>query len=152
MTATHRRWTLAWLALTGAFALHVVDEATHDFLAWYNPAALGFRQRLPGLPFPPVFSFSVWLAGLVAAVALLAALTPYIRPERRWSVGAAVAYGSVHVANALGHLIVSLRGRWLAPGVLSSPVLLGAAMWLLYETARLSASRRLPDAGQLTNR
>jgi hypothetical protein len=31
-----RRWALAWAALCAAFALHVVDEATHDFL-WAVP-------------------------------------------------------------------------------------------------------------------
>jgi hypothetical protein len=88
-----------------------------------------------------VFSYPVWLAGLCAAVACLAALTPLIRPGRRWPVAAATAYGIVHVANALGHLVVSVRGRWLAPGVLSSPLLLVAAVWLLYETARAAGSR-----------
>lgn len=134
------RWALAWGGLTAAFALHVLDEATHDFLAWYNPTALAIRQRLGGVPFPPVFSFAAWLTGLCAAVALLAALTPLIRPGRRWPIVAAVVYGVVHVANALAHIVVSLRGRWLAPGVLSSPLLLAAAVWLLYETAHV------PDA------
>lgn len=131
------RWALAWGGLTAAFALHVLDEATHDFLAWYNPTALAIRQRLGGVPFPPVFSFAAWLTGLCAAVALLAALTPRIRPGRRWPIVAAVVYGVVHVANALAHIVVSLRGRWLAPGVLSSPLLLAAAVWLLYETAHV---------------
>src|SRR5687768_8614122 len=58
------RWALAWAGLTAAFAVHVVDEATHDFLAWYNPSAIRLQERLEGLPFPPVFSFTVWLAGL----------------------------------------------------------------------------------------
>jgi crotonobetainyl-CoA:carnitine CoA-transferase CaiB-like acyl-CoA transferase len=131
------RWALAWGGLTAAFALHVLDEATHDFLAWYNPTALAIRQRLGGVPFPPVFSFAAWLTGLCAAVALLAALTPRIRPGRRWPIVAAGVYGVVHIANALAHIVVSLRGRWLAPGVLSSPLLLAAAVWLLYETAHV---------------
>jgi uncharacterized protein with HXXEE motif len=141
-TVLRNRWALAWAALTAAFALHVLDEASHDFLAWYNPAALGIRQRLGGLPFPPVFSFTVWLAGLIAAVVLLAALTPLIRPGRRWPVVASVIYAGVHVGNALAHIAVSLRGRWLAPGVLSSPVLLGAAVWLLAETRRATHPQR----------
>ena len=136
--APRSRWALAWGGLTAAFALHVLDEATHDFLAWYNPTALAIRERLGGVPFPPVFSFAPWLAGLCAAVVLLAALTPLIRPGRRWPIVAAVVYGVAHVANALAHIVVSLRGRWLAPGVLSSPLLLAAAAWLLYETARVT--------------
>ena len=144
------RWALAWGALTAAFALHVLDEAAHDFLAWYNPAALALRDRLGGLPFPPVFSFPVWLVGLCVAVALLAALTPLIRPGRRWPLVAAYVYGSVHLANAIGHITVSAAGRWLAPGVLSSPVLLVAAAWLLYETTRVHRHRRQPLVAPLT--
>lgn len=138
------RWALAWATLTAAFALHVLDEATHDFLAWYNPVALALRERLAGLPFPPVFTFAVWLTGLCVAVVLLAALTPLIRPGRRWPVVAAYVYGIVHLANAMGHITVSLIGHWLAPGVLSSPVLLVAAVWLLYETARVPRQRLRP--------
>jgi hypothetical protein len=140
-----RRWTAAWAALTAAFALHVLDEATHDFLSWYNPTALALRARLGGLPFPPTFSFRVWLWGLCSVVVLLAALTPLIRPGKRWAVGAAIIYGVVHVGNALGHLVASVRGRWLAPGVLSSPVLLAAAVWLLAETARVTRRPASPQ-------
>jgi len=42
----------AWLIATVSLGLHVADEATHDFLAWYNPRALRVRQLLHGLPFP----------------------------------------------------------------------------------------------------
>lgn len=129
---------MAWAALTAAFALHVLDEATHDFLSWYNPTALALRERLGGLPFPPTFSYRFWLWGLCSVVALLAALTPLIRPGKRWPVAASIIYGLVHVGNALGHLVVSVRGRWLAPGALSSPVLLAAAVWLLAETVRVT--------------
>jgi len=137
------RLTLAWAALTAAFALHVLDEATHDFLAWYNPTALRLQQRL-GLPFPPVFSFPVWLTGLIVVVVILALLTFFVRRNRRWAIAAAYVYAIVHVANAAGHLAASISGRRLAPGVLSSPILLGMALWLLYETshARRVASGR----------
>jgi hypothetical protein len=135
------RWKIAWGALTGAFALHVLDEATHDFLAWYNPSALALRERLGGLPLPPIFSFPVWLTGLCAAVVILAALTPLIRSDRRWAVVFAYVYGSVHLLNAIGHITASVTGRWFAPGVLSSPILLICAAWLLYETWRLPRQR-----------
>ncbi|MEX1185407.1 MAG: HXXEE domain-containing protein [Gemmatimonadaceae bacterium] len=139
--ALRNRWALAWAALTAAFAIHVFDEATHDFLTWYNPSALAAREWLGGVPFPPVFSYPVWLAGLCAAVVILAAMTPLIQPHRRWAVFAAYAYGAVHAANAIAHLTVSALGQWLAPGVLSSPLLLLAAGWLLLETRRVQSVR-----------
>ena len=54
----------AWIFLTIALALHVLDEAVHDFLSIYNPAARALRDRLPFLPLP-TFSFGVWLGGLI---------------------------------------------------------------------------------------
>jgi hypothetical protein len=36
---------LPWFALTVAFALHVLDEATTGFLDIYNPTVLAVRAR-----------------------------------------------------------------------------------------------------------
>jgi hypothetical protein len=143
-TITQRRWALAWAALCAAFALHVIDEAANDFLVWYNPNALAIRARLPWLPIP-VFSFRVWIAGLAIAVLALTALTPLVRSGRRWLLPLAYVYAIVHTANAIGHVSVSVAGRWFAPGVYSSPVLFAAALWLFHETnrvRRLDHSRR----------
>jgi hypothetical protein len=139
-----RRWALAWAALCAAFALHVLDEAANDFLAWYNPTVLALRARLPWLPMP-VFTFPVWITGLTIAVAALAALTPIVRRGRRWLISLAYVYGTIHVANAIGHISTSIAGQWFAPGVYSSPVLLASGLWLLYEThayRRAMAERR----------
>jgi hypothetical protein len=127
------RFQLAWATLTAAFALHAVDEATHDFLAWYNPRAAAIRARLWDGPFPPSFTFAAWLTGLVVAILVLGALTPRVRPERRWAVVAAYVYATIHVLNALGHLTASVAGRTVAPGALSAPILLAAAVWMLVE-------------------
>jgi hypothetical protein len=133
---TARRWALAWAALCAAFALHVIDEATHDFLSWYNPNALAVRALVPWLPIP-VFTFRVWITGLTIAVLALVALTPLVARGRRWLVPVAYVYAVIHVANALSHITVSIAGRWLAPGVYTAPALLAAACWLLYETDRV---------------
>ena len=134
------RWSVAWATLTAAFAAHVLDEATHDFLAWYNPAALAIRDRLGVSFFPPTFGFTTWLAGLVLAVVVLAALTPLLRERRPWLLAASYVYGVIHLLNGFAHLIVSVTGRRLAPGVLSAPFLVAAAAWLLVETERVRRS------------
>jgi hypothetical protein len=141
-----RHWAFAWAALCGAFALHVVDEAANDFLSWYNPNALALRTRFPWLPVP-VFTFPVWITGLTIAVLGLSALTPLVRRGRSWLVPFAFFYAIVHIANAIGHITVSVVGRWLAPGVYSAPLLLAAALWLLYETIRVMEGRQVtpPD-------
>ena len=65
----------AWVALALALGLHVVDEATHDFLSVYNPTVRALRGRVPWLPLP-TFTFPVWLGGLIAGVLLLLCLAP----------------------------------------------------------------------------
>jgi hypothetical protein len=145
----HTRWHSAWLLLTLALAGHVLDEALTDFLGVYNPAVEAIRESLPWLPLP-TFTFETWIAGLVIAVLGLAALAPLVRNGRTWMRGLSRVYGGVMALNGLGHLGGSLLlGRWL-PGVVSSPFLLGAAIFLLVSvprpTGRLETGPPAPHA------
>ena len=126
----------AWLAATIAFALHVADEATHDFLAWYNPRALRIRQ-IVRLPFPPTFTFMPWLVGLIAVVCVLGLLTPVAYAGTPWLRPVAYGLAAIHVANGLLHLVGSAAARRLVPGVLSAPLLLIAGGWLAWAAWRL---------------
>jgi hypothetical protein len=128
----------AWLAATIALALHVADEATHDFLAWYNPSALRIRRALGGLPFPPTFTFWPWLLGLIAAVLLLGVLTPFAYRGTPWLRPCAFALAVIHIANGCLHLVGSGLARRAVPGVLSAPVLLATGVWLAYAAGRLT--------------
>ena len=127
----------AWLAATIALALHVADEATHDFLAWYNPRALHIRRFFGGLPFPPTFTFWPWLISLMAAVLVLAAMTPTAFAGERWLRSVAYFLSMVHIANGLLHLGASIAARRRLPGVLSAPLLLLTGIWLAGAAARL---------------
>ncbi|NNG16456.1 MAG: HXXEE domain-containing protein [Gemmatimonadales bacterium] len=144
---THR-WAAGWVTLTAAFALHVVDEATHDFLDWYNPAVLTLREQLGWFPMP-TFDQGVWLAGLIGALVILFALTPAVARGRRWIVPVAYIYACVHIVNGLGHLAISASTRQWIPGVLSSPFLFAAAVWLFIETGR---ARRLASSASQADR
>jgi len=53
---------LPWLVAVIALALHVADEAAHDFLSWYNLQTLRMRRYFGGIPFPPTFTFWPWLS------------------------------------------------------------------------------------------
>lgn len=97
----------AWVALTLALALHVIDKAAHDFLAVYNPSVLAIRQRLPLLPLP-TFTFSVWLTGLILAVLGLLALSPLAFRNNRWLVRLSYPFAALMFANGLGHIGYSL--------------------------------------------
>jgi hypothetical protein len=127
----------AWLVATIALAIHVVDEATHDFLAWYNPRAVRIRRALGGVPFPPTFTFWPWLLGLCAAVLVLGALAPAAYSGARWMRPVAYFVALVHLGNGLLHLSASVLARRAVPGVLSAPLLVIVGGWLAYVTAHL---------------
>jgi hypothetical protein len=130
-TVADRSFGTAWLGFAAALAVHVTDEATHDFLATYNPTALAIRARLPFLPLP-TFTFGVWLSGLIAGIALLLCLSPFAFRGARWMRRASVPLAIVvGVFNAFGHMISSAYFRRWMPGVYSSPLLLAAALFLL---------------------
>ena len=141
MRSSDTRLALAWTALTGAFALHVWDEAAHNFLATYNPVAESLRARLRPFPFPPVFTYGTWLAALASAIVLLFALVPVVRRGGRWVVPAAYLYAAVHIANGMGHIVITVASGHLAPGVWSAPVLLATATWLVWEARAVSRRR-----------
>jgi uncharacterized protein with HXXEE motif len=126
---------LPWLAINTAFALHVLDEATSDFLAWYNPRALAIRRALGGLPFPPTFTFWPWLLGLIAAVAALFAMSPAAFHGAPWLRSVAVVVGVIQAGNGLLHLTAAAVTRRRVPGLWSAPILLAAAAWLLVTLA-----------------
>ena len=144
----------AWVALGLALAVHVADEAAHDFLALYNPNALAIQQRLGGFPFPPTFSLTAWLTGLSLAVAAWLALAPLAYRRRRRLLPLAITLSVVHIANGLGHVITSLWLDRAAPGVWSAPLLVATAVWMLTVIPRVrrSASPPTPNLPVLRNR
>ena len=126
-----RRFGYAWLVFACALALHVTDEATHDFLSTYNARVEAIHARLPFLPLP-TFTFPFWLGGLLAGITLRFCLSPYAFRGSRWlrSVASPFAF-IVGISNACLHILSSIYyQRWM-PGVYSSPLLLTAALFLL---------------------
>jgi hypothetical protein len=128
----------AWLALGVVFGLHVMDEALHHFLDWYNPIAKRLRDKLGGLPFPPSFTFWPWLIGLLVVTATFLFLTPLAYEGRTWLKPVAIAFALINVFNGLLHLVAAVVLRRSVPGVLTAPILLAASMWLLYAATQLT--------------
>lgn len=124
----------AWIAFALAVAVHVADEARHDFLATYNPNALAIRRRLH-IPIP-VFTFRVWLGTLIAGIALLLLLSPFAFHGAHWIRIVALPLAIlVGVFNAFLHIGASIRyHRWMA-GILSAPLLLATGTWLLWSSS-----------------
>ena len=132
------RHAYAWILLTAALACHVLDEASHGFLAVYNPAVLRLRAVLPWLPVP-TFTFSVWIAGLTLGVLTLMALSRFAFLGRRWIVFASYPYAAIMTGNGLGHIAGSLYTWEFMPGVYSSPLLLAASIYLWWTARRTHA-------------
>jgi hypothetical protein len=121
-----------------AIALHVADESITGFLSVYNPTVLALRPS--GWWFPPTFTFRVWLTGLILAVLLGLAISPFFFRGERWvrplgyflAVLAGVLNALGHITGTiLGHTVLSVRFARPMPGFYSSPILLGAAAYLL---------------------
>jgi hypothetical protein len=140
---------VAWVALAIALALHVLDEALHGFLSYWNPAALEMRERLSSFS-PPTFSFEAWLTGLIVGVIILLALSPFAFRRARWLRPVALALSVIMILNAGSHFSWSVVRGEVVPGTYSSPVLLVAALFLLVAAVRNwkpSSSRHSPDSG-----
>jgi hypothetical protein len=121
------------MALAGALALHVLDEALTDFLGFYNPLVLSIRSSVSWFPMP-TFTCGVWLTGLIVLVVVLALLGPTVR---RGALGIGFmswALSAIMFLNGLGHLAGSVYfSRWL-PGATSAPLLLVASVLLARAT------------------
>lgn len=127
----NRRFGVCWLFFGYTLALHVLDEAGHNFLSVYIPNALAIRRALPFLPVP-VFTFQSWIGSLALALAIWLALTPLAFRGVKWlrmlAIPVAVLAG---IGNALGHLLSSIYlGRFM-PGVYSAPLILLSGTLLL---------------------
>jgi hypothetical protein len=132
-----RGW--AWIALALAIAVHVADEAAHDFLALYNPTVEAIRRAAPFLPLP-VFTFPVWIGGLAAAVALMLAVSPAVFRGARWARPVCYVLPVLMMLNGVGHAATSLYLGRAAPGVYSSPLLVAVSVWLFIAARRARAA------------
>ena len=129
----------AWITLSLVLAAHVVDEALTDFLSVYNPIVVSARARFAWFPMP-TFTFGVWLAGLIGAVAILLLLAPLAYSGVTVMRLAAYPFGVLMLLNGLGHLAASgYFWRWM-PGATTAPLLIAASIWLL-RTARAFGDR-----------
>jgi hypothetical protein len=134
-STSSRQWGITWVCLVLAIALHVADEALTGFLPRYNAFIESLRAANFWLPFP-TFTFQAWISGLTLGVLILLSLSPLVFAGNRYLRPLAFFLGILMVANALGHIGISVYLGEFAPGVYSSPVLLVAAVALLVTTWR----------------
>ncbi len=132
-------WGPSWIALAIALALHVWDEAAHDFLSVYNPMVASIRERVPFLPLP-TFSFHMWLTGLIVAVLIMLSASVFAFRGARWFRPLCYALAILMIANGLMHAAGSIYSGKAMPGVYSSPVLIASSIWLLVQLRQTRTS------------
>lgn len=121
---------VAWILLCVALGIHVFDEATNDFLSVYNPAVNLIRQHAPFVPLP-TFTYGVWLTGLIIGIIVLLCLSPLVFRGNRRMFLVSYLFGTLMIVNAIGHVAGSFMLGRPMPGVYSSPLLLGGAIFLI---------------------
>lgn len=132
-SVNHRGW--AWMSLCLALAAHVFDEAMTDFLSVYNPTVQAIRQKFQFFPMP-VFTFEVWLTGLIAAIIILLLLAPFAFRQRGWIRLLSYPFAILMLLNGLGHIAGSFYLGRLVPGGYSAPLLLAGSIYLLWSVRR----------------
>jgi hypothetical protein len=130
----------AWMGLASAIGIHVLDEALHDFLLVYNPMAIKIKSLYSWLPVP-VFTFEVWLVSLCLGISVLLLLSPWAFRGARWLIFVSIPLAVLMFINGTAHLLSSILLRRWMPGVLSSPLLMAAAVWLFLKRKSLANER-----------
>ena len=124
----------AWLYLTAALILHVLDEAIHNFLDVYLETVFAISAKLPGLPLP-IFTVSSWITLLAVLTAFLLLLAPFAYREQGPIRLYAKVFAVIMLLNGLVHLLGSVVFNRLLPGIYSSPLLLLFALLLFRRAA-----------------
>ena len=126
-----QRFGISWLFFGYSLALHVLDEAGHDFLSVYNPNALAIRRALPWLPIP-LFTFRSFIGSLLCGLTLWLVLAPLAFRGLKWVRALAVPVSTIAgIGNGLAHLGASVYYRRFMPGVYSALLILVAGTALL---------------------
>ena len=139
-----RRHWLAWMALCGALAVHVADEALTGWLDWYNPTVRAIHEQYQSVLLRillPTFTFTIFLSLLIFAVVMLTAASYFVW-KGRWAMRPiSHVFAVVMLTNGLVHIAHSIYMRELMPGVYTSPLLLAASITLIVYTRAYQRAR-----------
>lgn len=114
LTASH-----ALALATGLQCIHFVEEAT-----------TGFHERFPALLGLPSMSFSFFAVFNLAWIAIWAASIPALRSGHAAAFFAAWFLAIAGTLNGIGHPLIAVATGGYFPGLLSSPFVGLACLWL----------------------
>ncbi len=132
----NQRFGIYWPFFGYTLALHVLDEAGHDFLTLFISNALAIRRAV-SFPRIPVLTLQDFIGILALFLTLLLALAPLAFRGSNWVRGLAIPVSAIGgILNGLMHILSSIYLKRLMPGVYSSPLHLLAGTLLLKEALR----------------
>lgn len=124
------RNAVAWLLLVTSIGLHVFDEAIGGFLPYWNQFVFDMRDRFGFFP-APTFSFAIWFGGLIGAVIAGYCMTLLVARGGKVIRAVTLIFGILMVVNTVGHLLGSFYFGEMIPGILSSPLMLISATYVI---------------------
>lgn len=121
-------------------ALHFVEESV-----------TGFNEQFPGLFDLPAMPFSVFVVFNLAWLAIWAASIPGLRAARTAAFFAAWFLAIAGTLNGVAHPVMAIAAGEYSPGLLSSPVIGAASVWVWFSLQRATragddADRTIPSA------
>ena len=143
-SAPYRRgFGLPWFLLCLGFALHIWDEAAHDFLGYFNATVLTLYGHFSWFPRMDM-QFHEWLALLLVALAVCLVLTPFAFRNARWLRPLAYVFAGIQFLNGTWHIlstilggtVPSVRFNGFAPGFYTAPLLLASSAYLFWSLRR----------------
>ena len=146
-TFGQRGFALAWLFLCLVLALHLWDQAAHDFLSYYNATALTLYGYLSWLPRMDLTRHQ-WLASWIAVILALFAVTPFAARNARWLRAFAYLLSVLLFLDALGYVVAqilggtvpSVRFDGIAPGFYTAMLFFPTAGYLFWHLRRTRAT------------
>jgi len=141
--AAARKLGIAWLGLCLALSVHTFDEASTGFLDVYNPTVVALRQRLGFWPLPTL-ELRDFLTIMTIVIVTMFALTPFAFRGSRWIRPLLFVVAMLMLLNGISHTVATILGRTVgtvhfprpAPGFYSSPLLLIASIYALWQLRR----------------
>ena len=129
------RWTLAWLGVCAALAVHLADEVINGSTGLYGDFVQLFSFLFPFLELP-TFRREIWLINLGGAIVVLFALTWMVARRRSPMAAASYLLAAFVTLNGVLHLTTAVAVRHMIPGAWTASLLVVTGLLLFLAVPR----------------
>ncbi len=125
-------------AASHALALAVGVQSVH----FAEETATGFHERLPALFGLPGMALSVFVVFNLVWLGIWVASVPGLRSARSAAFFAAWFLAIAGMLNGIAHPLLAVADNTYFPGLVSSPFIGGASVWLWFRIRQATRSRK----------